>query len=167
MWRRYRYRGIAVFRYSRWRLLGILDFKNLRDFNSGSVKRVERRLCIKFRGDVVPLRRYRVVSISRWRPSAILDFKNLAILLADGLQRVKMYHHAKFCRNRSIRCRDIAFLVFQDGGRPPSWICCARVWTTHEEHLVVFITVQNWREPCIRWTGSRISDGVQIPHGKG
>jgi len=35
------------------------------------------------------------------------------------------------------------FRFFQDGGRPPSWICDARIWTTHEGHLVVFITVQN------------------------
>jgi len=35
------------------------------------------------------------------------------------------------------------FQFFQDGGRPPSWICCERVWTTHEEHLVVFIAMQN------------------------
>ena len=32
---------------------------------------------------------------------------------------------------------------FQDGGRPPSWICFMRVGTTHEEYLVVFVTVQN------------------------
>jgi len=25
----------------------------------------------------------------------------------------------------------------------PPWICDARVWTTHEGHLVVFIAVQN------------------------
>jgi len=35
------------------------------------------------------------------------------------------------------------FLFFQDGGRPPSWICCVGVWTTHEWWLVVFIIVQN------------------------
>ena len=35
------------------------------------------------------------------------------------------------------------FRFFHDGGRPPSWIRDERVWTTHEEHLVVFITVQN------------------------
>jgi len=29
----------------------------------------------------------------------------------------------------------------QDGGHPPYWIYDARVWTTREEHLVVFITV--------------------------
>jgi len=36
------------------------------------------------------------------------------------------------------------FLFFQDGSRPLSWICDERIWTTHEEHLVVFITVQNF-----------------------
>ena len=35
------------------------------------------------------------------------------------------------------------FYDFQDGGRPPSWICNACVGTTLEGHLVVFITVQN------------------------
>jgi len=35
------------------------------------------------------------------------------------------------------------FSIFQDGGRPPSWICFTRVGTTHEEYLVVFMTVQN------------------------
>jgi len=35
------------------------------------------------------------------------------------------------------------FPIFQDGGRPPSWTCFTRVGTTHEEYLVVFVTVQN------------------------
>jgi len=35
------------------------------------------------------------------------------------------------------------FRFFQDGGRLPSWICDECVWTAHEGHLVVFITVQN------------------------
>jgi len=33
------------------------------------------------------------------------------------------------------------FRFFQDGGRPPSWICDEHVWTTHEGHLVIFITI--------------------------
>ena len=41
------------------------------------------------------------------------------------------------------RLRYDDFLSFQDGGRPPSWICNACVGTTHEGHLVVFITVRN------------------------
>jgi len=33
--------------------------------------------------------------------------------------------------------------IFQDGSRPPFWICDARVWTTHEQYLVVVVAVQN------------------------
>jgi len=35
------------------------------------------------------------------------------------------------------------FLIFEDGGRLPAWICSACVETTHEVHLVAFITVQH------------------------
>jgi len=35
------------------------------------------------------------------------------------------------------------FGLFHDVGCPPSWIGDARVWITHEWHLMVFITVQN------------------------
>jgi len=34
------------------------------------------------------------------------------------------------------------FRFFQDGGRPTSWICDARVWAIHDEYLTVFIAVQ-------------------------
>ena len=27
------------------------------------------------------------------------------------------------------------FSIFQDGGRPPSWICCMPVWTTHKVYF--------------------------------
>jgi len=55
-----------------------------------------------------------------------------------------MRHRAKFRVDRSNRCWDMAIFRFvQDDGRPPSWICDERVWTTHEGHLVVFMTVQN------------------------
>ena len=42
-----------------------------------------------------------------------------------------------------LRLRYGDFSIFQDGGRPPSWIGFMRVGTTHEEYLVVFVTVQN------------------------
>jgi len=35
------------------------------------------------------------------------------------------------------------FQFVQDVGRPPLRICGERDWTTHEGHLMVFITVQN------------------------
>jgi len=60
------------------------------------------------------------------------------------LRRAELHRRTKFGRNRSNRCRDMTiFQFFQDGGRPPSWICYVCVWTTHEEHLVIFIAVQN------------------------
>jgi len=30
------------------------------------------------------------------------------------------------------------FNGFQNGGRPPSWICLVHIWTTHDEHLMFF-----------------------------
>jgi len=32
---------------------------------------------------------------------------------------------------------------FQNGGRPPSWICWAHIVITHNDYVVVFVTVQN------------------------
>jgi len=54
---------------------------------------------------------------------------------------VKLRHSARFRVDLSYRCRDMVIFRFF---RPPSWICYARVRTTHEEgHLTVFIAVQN------------------------
>ena len=36
------------------------------------------------------------------------------------------------------------FSTCENGDRPPFWICCVRVWATHEAHVVVtVIVVQN------------------------
>ena len=35
------------------------------------------------------------------------------------------------------------YICFQNSGRSPSWICFTRVWTTHEEYLVVLVTIYN------------------------
>ena len=54
-----------------------------------------------------------------------------------------MRHRAKFRKDRSNRSWDMAdFAIFKDGARPPSWICLTPVGTTHEEYLVVFVTMQ-------------------------
>jgi len=42
---------------------------------------------------------------------------------------------------RLLRYGDLT--VFLNGGRPPSWICRARIGTTHEDYSVVFIVVLN------------------------
>jgi len=74
---------------------------------------------------------------------AILDFSDFILLTVRLLKRAELRRRAKFGRNRSIHGRDMPiFRFFQDGGRPPSWICYVCVRTTHEGHLVVFIAVQ-------------------------
>jgi len=76
--------------------------------------------------------------------AAILDFQNLKLLTVGWLKKVELHCHAKFGQNPSNRSQDTTiFRFFQDGGRPPSWICYVCVRTTHEGHLVVFIAVQN------------------------
>jgi len=40
------------------------------------------------------------------------------------------------------RYSDLTFF-FQNGGRPPSWICWAPIGTTYDDHLMVSIVVQN------------------------
>jgi len=61
--------------------------------------------------------------------------------------RVNMRDCAKFHVHRSNFCweRPTASFrfFFQNGGLPPSSISYVHVWTTHDEYLVVFITVQN------------------------
>ena len=83
---------------------------------------------------------------SRWQPSAILDFQKFAFLAVGRVDEwANVRHRAIFHGNRTNHCWDmVIFRSFQYGSRPPSWICCAIVWTTHKEHLVVFITVQNF-----------------------
>ena len=34
------------------------------------------------------------------------------------------------------------FLIFQDGGHPPPWICWSLIWATQKEYLAFFITIQ-------------------------
>jgi len=76
--------------------------------------------------------------------TAILDFQNLKLLTVGRLKKAEVHRLAKFGRNPSNCGRNIAiFRFFQDGGRPPSWICYVCVRTTREGHLVVFIAVQN------------------------
>ena len=57
---------------------------------------------------------------------------------------------SRYASTCQILCRSVErlrrygrFSIFQDGGRPPSWICFTCIWTTLEEHLLVFVTVQN------------------------
>ena len=75
--------------------------------------------------------------------AAILDILKFQIC-NDFFDISRWRIQATFSHNRSNCFRNITFFdFFQDGGYPPSWICNVCVGTTHEGHLVVFITVQN------------------------
>jgi len=71
-------------------------------------------------------------------------FKNFIFWTAFGIRGANKRQHTKFRRNRWNNCWDIEIYPFiQDGGRPPFWICGTNFGTTHNENLVVFITVQH------------------------
>ena len=57
-----------------------------------------------------------------------------------------MRHCTKSYENRSNgqmqRYSDLT-VFFQNGGRPPSWICWALIGTTHDDHLMVSIVMQD------------------------
>jgi len=83
------------------------------------------------------------LDFSRWLPPPSWIFE-ISIFNGQNVQEGRTAPRATFCQNRSNRVWDITiFRFFQDGGRPPCWICNACVGTTHEGHLVVFTTVQN------------------------
>ena len=81
---------------------------------------------------------------------AIFQFFKMAAVRPLGFSKVgnfnfRSHSEAKYASPYQISRRSVKpfrrygrFLLFQDGGRPPSWICFTRVGTTHEEYLVVF-----------------------------
>ena len=79
---------------------------------------------------------------SQWRPSAILDFQNSKFgRFAARVQHASSRQIALKSVERSQTYGDLT--LFQNGSRPPSWICWASTGTTHDDHLVVFIVVPN------------------------
>jgi len=70
-----------------------------------------------------------------------VNFLDFQVLVTRHIGRPNMHRRAKFHQNRSNGCGDIAFNVFQNGGRPPSWIvknlifCTAyKLWRTNMCH---------------------------------
>ena len=53
-----------------------------------------------------------IIDFSRWRPSAILYFKKVKMLTSGPVRRPAMRHHAKFRKDRSNRCGDMANFRF-------------------------------------------------------
>ena len=57
-----------------------------------------------------------------------------------------MRHHAKFVQIGQTVAEIWPFLIFQDGGRPPSWIRYTPVWTTHEVYFGGLSLCKIWFE---------------------
>ena len=135
---------MAIFRFFKMAAAAILDFSNFKFLTVGQLKRAELLRCTKFgRNRSKRGRDMAIFQFYKMAAGAILDVSNFKFLTVGTLKRAELRRHAKFGRNRSNRGRDMAiFRFFQDGGRPPSWICYVCVRTTHEGHLVVFVAVQ-------------------------
>ena len=113
---------MAIFQFARWRPSAILDFQKLKIFNFRSHSEAQYAYQIS-RRSVEPFRRYGWFSILKMAAVSHLVFKKLKILTSDLVRKPNMRHHTKFRENGSNRFRDMADFRFQDGGRPPSWIC--------------------------------------------
>ena len=86
---------------------------------------------------------------------AIFHYFKMAAVRHLGLSKVgnfnfRSHSEAQYASACQISRRSVEpfrrygrFSIFQDGGRPPSWIGFTRVGTTYEEYLVVFVTVPN------------------------
>ena len=73
-----------------------------------------------------------------------LAFLIFEVLMVKQLKRVKMRRCAKFGQNRSNRGRDMTIFEFSKMAAFRHFgLCDVCFRTTHEEHFVVFITVQN------------------------
>jgi len=65
------------------------------------------------------------------------------MLTASLLRRTNVRHYAKFRADRSNRCGHMTIFNFLRWQPFAILNCFTYIWTTHEEHLVVFVTVQN------------------------
>ena len=143
------YCSMADFQFIKWQPSAILDFQKLEISTSGT--RSEARCapsCQISRRSVEMFRRYgrfSIFSIFQDGGRRHLGFWKFQIFNAWDAQEGRTACACQILwKSLKPRLRYGDFLIFQDGGRPPSWICFTRVGTTQEEYLVVFMTVQNW-----------------------
>ena len=136
---------MAIFQCFKMAAAAFWDFRNFKFLSVWTVKRVELHQHAKFRQNRSNCGRDMAIFLFfNMVAAAISDFWSFKFFNSLNVEDVELRQPAKFRQNRSIRDRDITICrFFQHGGRPPSWICNACVGTTHEGHLVVFITVQN------------------------
>jgi len=89
-----------------------------------------------------------------------------------SFRRANVHQHAKFCKNRSNRCWNIAiYTFFQDGGRPPFWICGANFGPTHNVcwslsvcDLSSHVSVRPWQNFCDAFLQAGLTNLDKIWH---
>ena len=135
---------MAIFQFFKMAAVRHLGFSKVGNFNFPSHSDAQSPPYQILRRSVEPLRRYCRFTIFQDGGGRHLGFWKIQIFNGWDAQEVRT---ASACQilSKSLepRLRYGDFLIFQDGGRPPSWIGFTRVGTTHEEYLVVFVTVQN------------------------
>jgi len=95
-------------------------------------------------GSIKRLQRYDDATVFKMAAVRHLGFLKFNFLRVGAVKRPILHQHNKFRKDRSNCCGDTAiFVIFQNGGRPPSWICWAPIATTHDDHLMVSIIVPN------------------------
>ena len=76
-----------------------------------------------------------------------LDFQNFKFLTVDGFQRVELRRCAKFSRNRTNRCPDMAIFRFFKMAAAPSWTFkCLKVWYSERSTWRNCVTLPNFVE---------------------
>jgi len=92
----------------------------------------------------LPIGLYRDFWIFQDGAAASWNFLNFKFVTVRMVKRVELRHHATFRADRSNRCRDMTIISFFKMAAVGYLGSVMRVGTTHEGHLVVFITVQNF-----------------------
>jgi len=86
----------------------VLDFQKFKFLTADTLQRPNMRNPAKFHQDRPIRKNMAIFRFSRWRPSALLDLNEKCILRFGTVGTAHMPHCAKFGRNRSNTCKDIA-----------------------------------------------------------
>ena len=98
----------------------------------------------KFRADRSNCCRHMAVFFNflRWRRPPSWSYKSSKFIYRSDREGQYASPCQILCWSVELSRRYDRFSIFQDGGRPPSWICFTWIWKTLEEHLLVFVTLQ-------------------------
>jgi len=131
---------IVIFQFSRWPPSAILDFEIFKFLVSHQGLR-----CIIILNFIkIGQTAAEILRLTFFKMTAVghLGLFKIDFWTFPRVRRANVRQHAKFHRNRSNHCWNIAiYTFFQDGGRPPFWICGANF--RDYENFMFFITVQN------------------------